>query len=247
MSEQCTGHRSAIVFDLDDTLFPLKEYIDGACRRVADYVHTVYGLAIHNELLEARFAETNTGAETEDALCGLERAIVTALGRHFKTIDVSLVNRLAHVYRSHVPSIDLYADAARALALLRALSIPVGLVPGGPSQSQRIKVAALGLAHLVDTIVYPAEMLGGNRTEAALRLIELQTGSPLAETVFVGAPHSSFDSAKQAGMMTVLIRRATSTHRIPPGNPSPKCDITVPSLKRITQLFTAPGGLAAAA
>ena len=84
--------------------------------------------------------------------------------------DPALVDLLVGIYRTHVPTIDLAADAASILPTTEAA--PVGLVTDGPSGTQQAKVRALGLESLLDFIVY-TDALGPGYGKPHPRAFEL--------------------------------------------------------------------------
>jgi putative hydrolase of the HAD superfamily len=195
----------AVLFDLDDTLYPQNQYVTSGFRAVSDYVHNLYGIHIFDELIALYQA-------------GEQRDIFfKALQRHFKVVEEALLSKLLYVHRTHNPRIELYHDARVCLALLISRDIRVGLVAEGHAAIQRRKVAALELESLIDAIVYPDDLLGSRQSfqilEDAFQIMFLQLGLEPADIVFVGDnPVVDFYIPRKLGMGTVRIHRNKSEH-----------------------------------
>ncbi len=188
--------RKAVIFDLDDVLYPHWEYALGGYRAVANYMLTVYGTPIYEELAK-RYRPGKTEALLADVLAG-----------HFENVEAAFLNRLTAVYWSHKPSIKLFPDAHVCLAMMKTLNLKAGIVTDGRSDVQRAKVATLGLPLLVDSVLYVADMLGNEKFTDSLQMAELLMDAPLADSVYVGnGTTSEFQAANRAGMRTVMIRR----------------------------------------
>jgi putative hydrolase of the HAD superfamily len=132
-----------IAFDLDDTLYPELSFVKSGFRAVARAV-------------EERFPHVQKFYE-------LLWCIFSA-GERCSTFDVALqqaglgereitVAELVHIYRSHMPGIDLYPDAREILATLQGKK-KIGLVTDGYLETQKNKFAALQLDQYVEQAVF---------------------------------------------------------------------------------------------
>lgn len=131
-----------MIFDLDDTLYPLDRFILSGFDAVASHLTTMFGvdrLEAWTTLLQA-FNNGGRGCELQICLArfGLPEAIAP-----------SLVN----VIRRHQPALALPPATRQILASL-AGGWRLGIVTNGVPEIQARKVAALGLAGRVDTVVY---------------------------------------------------------------------------------------------
>jgi putative hydrolase of the HAD superfamily len=184
----------AILFDLDDTLYPYRAFVRSGFR------------AVGTRLAEER------GLPTRAVLKVLRRALVGgARGRELQalcerfSLPASIVPELAEVIREHTPSLRLPRETVSVLSSLRD-SWRVGVVTNGTPRIQRRKVAALGLDRFVDTVVFATEHGDGRGKpdatpfQAALERL----GTNAAQAVFVGDDrHADIDGAAAVGMRTI--------------------------------------------
>ncbi len=125
-----------IAFDLDDTLYDERSYVESGLRAVADYGARQYGL-------EAEAAFTFM----RDVLDAQGRgAIFDAWLGHHGLLTRARVRDCLRIYRGHRPTLHLNA-AAQAL-LPRLAAHPLYLVTDGNKLVQHRKVQALAIAPL---------------------------------------------------------------------------------------------------
>jgi len=186
----------AVIFDLDDTLYPLERFVLSGFDAVASHMATMFGvdrLEAWTTLLQA-FHNGGRGRELQICLSrfGLP-----------ETITPSLVG----VIRRHQPALALPAASHETLASLAA-GWRIGVVTNGVPDIQARKIAALGLAGRIDTVVY-ADAFGGGAgkpdpapfLEASRRL-----GVGVNRTVFVGNdPVRDVFGAWRVGMRTIHV------------------------------------------
>jgi len=128
--------RCVLVFDMDDTLFPERDYVLSGFRAVGRWVeasHEMSGFA--DAALEA-YAMGVRGTVFDHALA--------AMGLN---VDKTQVEEMVKVYRCHKPDIKLDRETRSALESLSKRAI-LCLITDGPLCSQRAKAAALGLDNL---------------------------------------------------------------------------------------------------
>jgi putative hydrolase of the HAD superfamily len=186
----------AVIFDLDDVLYPHWEYALGGYRAVANYMLRVYGTPVYEDLAKSY------RPESEDTL------LADVLSGHFEKVDPSFLNRLTAVYWSHQPEIKLFPDSNVCLATLRSLDVRTAIITDGHSDVQRRKVAALGLPMLVDVVLYVSDMIGDRKLFDSFQMAELLMDVPLDASAYIGNETTSeFRAANEAGLATVLVRR----------------------------------------
>ena len=197
----------AVIFDLDDTLYPERSFAISA------------------------FEEAGRWAEAELGAAGLA-ADMTALldsghlGRLFtlvlerRGLDPVHGARLIEAYRSHQPErLALYGDAGAALEAAARLG-PVGLITDGTAAVQRAKVRALGIAPQFASIVYTHE-LGGREFakphRASYETVAAAIGAPGDRFVYVGDnPSKDFVSPNAMGWTSVQVVRPQRIHATAP-------------------------------
>ena len=185
----------AVLFDLDDTLYSLEQFLMSGFCAIAAHVEATWGHSAERALavLTAAFA-TDRGRE------------IDVLAEHF-VLPAGAVPQLLDLMRGHVPRLGLSRRTVAVLTAMRA-DWRIGVVTNGRADIQARKVAALGLAPLVDTIVLAAEHgTGAGKPEAAPFLAAcLALGVPPARTVFVGDDlRCDIAGAGAVGMKTIWL------------------------------------------
>jgi putative hydrolase of the HAD superfamily len=184
----------AILFDLDDTLYPYSGFVRSGFRAVARRLATERGLSprLVLRVLRAAWTSGNRGRELQ-VLC--ER-----LG-----LPASLVPPLVALMREHVPSLRLPQETREVLQTLRR-DWRIGIVTNGNPDIQRRKIAALGLEPLVDAIVCARECGDGRGKpapaafQAGLERLHAST----ATTVFVGNDRETDVAGADAAGLPVI-------------------------------------------
>ena len=214
------SERRAVVFDLDDTLYPVRSFVLSGFAAVAREVAGSLGVSPSRVLHTLRFARR--GCEFQQ-LCERLKLPMSDAARYVETV------------RRHTPHIRLPPETARVLAALRH-GWRLGVLTNGVPAIQRRKVEALGLAGLVDTIVFAAEC--GDRTgkpdPAAFVAVLDQLGTSPERSVFVGDdPEADIAGARRAGMRTIHLapRRRRSS-----GEPEIRSDARVSTLRSVPQI-----------
>jgi putative hydrolase of the HAD superfamily len=135
----------ALVFDLDDTLYPECDFVASGYQAVAHHLSLRYGCS-ETEVFSAMMATFTS--------LGREKVFSMVLDRFLDT-SVS-VNELVETYRRHTPVIRLLPDYEDLLESLRR-DFRLGIITDGLPAVQKRKVQALHLETLVDKIIYTWE------------------------------------------------------------------------------------------
>lgn len=198
----------AVLFDMDDTLYPERRFALSGFRAVALEVERLAHVPAPQVFAELRRAQADGArAEAFQRVC-----------RRFD-LDAGLVPHLVQVLRTHPARLRLPRPARRVLGQLRA-AFRLAIVTNGPSEMQRNKVAALGLADLVDEVVYAVEHGGGGKPDPEPFLVALaRLGVSAAEAVHVGDdPVCDVAGGRAVGLRTVRVSWLTRrTARLPEG------------------------------
>ncbi len=222
----------AVLFDLDDTLYPEQQYALSGFQAVAQHIQRIYGLNLYDDLVRTylKGERTNVFGET--------------LAKHFKSVDDNLLQKIVHIYWSHTPRITLFEDARICMALLFAQSIRVAVITTGLSAIQQKKVATLELEPLLDGIIYTDDLLGekepGQPCEDAFHILSLQLETEFNEMCYVGDnPLTDFVIPRRLGIKTARIQRPNGEHakRQPPSI-GYQADRVITSLIDLPSLFS---------
>lgn len=221
----------AIVFDLDDTLYPERDYVLSGFRAVADWLATRLNISADQAFAELKqlFEQGVRGDTFNRWLAKYER----------NTDD--WVPQLLKVYREHIPRIVPFPQVPALLDFLR-LHYRLGLVSDGYLDVQRRKLTALNLAHYFDAIVFSDEWGRAawkpNSKPFQIVLERLET-MPMAAVYVADNPLKDFFGARQIGMYTIQLRRDDGEYSAatpPTFQHTP--DLAVESFTELQRFFT---------
>ena len=195
----------AIVFDLDDTLYPERDYVRGGFVAAAEWAASELDeerQAVFDELW-ASF-EAGIRGDTFDRW----------LERHGHAGEV---NRRAMIsaYRGHLPQLEPYEDVRPTLEALRG-TVQLGLITEGARAVQEAKLAALGLRPAFDKVLILGEDERGEWKPSPRPFEDwlVGTGIAPAEAVYLGDnPAKDFLGARRAGWSSIRVRRPDGLHR----------------------------------
>ncbi|MFB3902791.1 MAG: HAD family hydrolase [Acidobacteriota bacterium] len=190
----------AVVFDLDDTLYPERDYVLSGFRAVADWsaAHLQIPAEIGYSSL-CQLYEAGIRGDTFDCWLSLQ-------GK-----DKGLVPTLVELYREHEPRIRLFPEVPVLLRELRQ-RFSLGLLSDGYLSVQRKKIAVLGLATCFDAVMF-TDQLGREYWKPSCKPFELMLRQldvrEADKAIYVADnPLKDFLGAKEVGMQTVRIRRS---------------------------------------
>jgi putative hydrolase of the HAD superfamily len=208
---------SAIVFDLDDTLYPERSFCLSGFRAVGSFVSTAYGVQGFGELCIQLFESGVRGSVFDTAASKLGMSVNVA----------SLVD----LYRNHPPEISLFSDVADVLSVL-VRRAPLGLITDGPSRTQRNKLTALGVNDLFQSIVISEELgpEGGKPNKRPFLVTQGRLAVPSSRFVYIGDNvRKDFIAPRSLGWDTVRVLRRGAVHP-PPAGDFVDADLVVDSL-----------------
>jgi putative hydrolase of the HAD superfamily len=133
----------AVLFDLDDTLYPEMDFVRSAFGAVAADLATDVGIdAGFSRMRMLQILRRDGRGRVFDELLHEQRIY-----------SPERVARMLVVYRTHAPTLRLHADVLPTLEWLRSAGVSLGIVTDGLGYVQRAKIEALGLESKVDVIV----------------------------------------------------------------------------------------------
>jgi putative hydrolase of the HAD superfamily len=191
-------HLDAILFDLDDTLYPEREYVRSGMGAVADWAHAQFGCDRDQTASELWQLFEAYGSGTVFDRWLLQRGLNVA----------DCVPKMVEVYGGHEPTIVLYTGVRELLARLRD-KYRLAIVTDGLLGTQTRKVAALGIERCFDAIVY-SDVLGREYWKPSVRPYEMalqQLAVCACDAMYVADnPAKDFRGARELGMRTVRVR-----------------------------------------
>ena len=179
-----------VIFDLDDTLFSEKEYVNSGYAAVAAAFPFVKDMqrrlwdAFEHKLPAIDFVLEQEGLLSEKA-------------------------KALNVYRTHIPTLHLYNGVFELLYRLRETK-KLALITDGRPEGQRAKISALGLVPLFDVIIVTDELGGAEYrkpNEASFRLVQQKLDIPFEALVYIGDnPRKDFVAPQALGMKSIYFR-----------------------------------------
>lgn len=134
----------AVIFDLDDTLYPEREYVSSCARAAA--VHAAGDDAEKREQYEREMSDI------------VQASPFGVIDRFCENHEGAAKSELLDVYRAHVPEISLYDDVLPCISELKKRGIKLGLLTDGRPTGQRNKILSLGLSEFFDGIIVTDEL-----------------------------------------------------------------------------------------
>jgi putative hydrolase of the HAD superfamily len=184
-----------LVFDLDDTLYPERDYVLSGFAAVGSWLEREHAITGFTPKATELFGAGRRGHIFDEALLALGAAVP--------------VTRLLDVYRQHEPELRLDSAAMAILEWARPL-FRLGVVTDGYLDVQRGKAEALGLRRWTDHIVF-SDQWGREAWKPSRRPFEEMMrqlpGTP-AGFVYIGDnPRKDFIAPRALGWHSVRLRR----------------------------------------
>lgn len=192
----------AVLFDLDDTLYPERQFVDGGFRAVARF------LAERLARSERALADRLWALHARDGRGRLFDTLLAELGNDH---DADLVLACLLVYRTHRTALQPFPGVDATLAELRGAGVRTGLVSDGHAAVQRRKLAGLGTIEERLDVVVMTDELGptcGKPSPISFRVACRILDVPPSLTTYVGNdPRKDFRGAREAGLHTIRVGR----------------------------------------
>lgn len=196
---------SAVIFDLDDTLYPERSFAFSGFAAVAEAFQQILGGA--GQAADRMRELFDTGHRG--------RVFNQILAQAGAAEDPDLIRRMVATYHAHRPTITLFPDADRALARLRPAR-KLGLLTDGPAVMQRAKIEALELAPRLDAIVLTDELGAGagKPDPRGFELLASRLGANHDACVYVADnPAKDFVAPNALGWETIRVVRPDGIYR----------------------------------
>lgn len=187
-----------MIFDLDDTLYPEREFVISGFGAAGAWISSNLGLPADQAASE--LLSLHDGGARGDTF-----------DRWLKDhgFDVRpYVDRLVAAYRRHRPRIEAFPGVPGLLKRLRA-SHRLGLISDGPYDVQSGKLKALGLGEWFDAVIF-SDLYGRDAWKPSTKPFKIALsvlGSPAKEAVYIADnPNKDFLGARELGMASIRVR-----------------------------------------
>jgi len=213
----------AVIFDLDDTLYPERDYVLSGFRAVSLWAEAHWGISAAEGFAELQeLLDQGVRGNTFDRWLASHQIPVNGA-----------IQELVHIYRNHQPTLTPFPEVPELLSSLKN-ACRLGLLSDGYLEVQKRKLCALDLAHYFDAIVFSDEW-GREAWKPSLKpfkeiLARLRTDAGVS--TYVGDNSTKdFLGARQVGMYTIWVKRPEGFYaslQPPTANHAP--DFTLESL-----------------
>ncbi len=200
----------AVVFDLDDTLYPEREYVRSGYHVIA------------NTLVDTEWTQTQIfDLLWQEFERGDRRRVFNTVLQHMGREDTpEEISRLVEIYRQHQPVLTLGQEVREIIEILSA-QYKLGIITDGFLPAQRLKVQALELESHFDSICYTEE-LGREYWKPATKAFEMMSQTLQCEpqqcTYVADNPVKDFIAPNQLGWLSIQSECEGQIHQ---GNPTP--------------------------
>ncbi|HLD48481.1 MAG TPA: HAD family hydrolase [Desulfobaccales bacterium] len=227
------GIYQLMAFDLDDTLYPEREFVYSGFMAVARHLADLGAIDAES------FFNTATGLFAAGARGNI---FDLALERFAVVFPETQIKELVRVYQEHPPQIRPFAGSSRLLQLLKAKGAVLALISDGPWPTQQNKLRALGLEawfdHLVFTGAHGEDW--GKPSPRAFQEVMGQSGVPAAACVYVADnPGKDFVGPNRLGWHTIRVREPIGLYRDASPPPGGEPQATVNTFSALGDLLLA--------
>jgi len=197
---------TAVVFDLDDTLYDEIEYCKSGFATIAEFLANLPKLPPAEHIFAALWGQFNAGNRT--------RTFNAALDELYVSYDDELILELVNVYRNHVPRITLPQDSKDVLYEL-STKYKLAMLTDGFLPAQKLKVQALGIEKYFQSIVY-TEQLGRECWKPSPlgfeEILQILNAKPESTVYVADNENKDFIAPNKLGFVTVQLIRPARIH-----------------------------------
>lgn len=208
-----------VVFDLDDTLYPEREFAFSGFSAVADWLRTRVECKFDAAVRMQDLYETEHRGHVFDHL-------LSELGYDQ---EKEMVRAMIDCYHTHVPRIALFDDADRALARWSGI-FRLALISDGLLDVQQRKIDALGLERRLERIILTDQWglaFWKPHLRAFLEIERTWSSRPSACIYIADNGKKDFIAPRQRGWQTIQVRRPEGVYRdlVPPAGGEPHLQV----------------------
>jgi putative hydrolase of the HAD superfamily len=212
-----------VVFDVDDTLYDEKQFVEGGLAAVDAWLRARHGTVGFESVARRIFVSGRRGRIFNEALELLELPATP-----------EFIAEMIGVYRGHSPKLQLLPDAEIALQWAIDSGLQIALITDGPASVQRRKIKALNLDQRILCQVVTDELGGENfwkpHPAAFLRVMDEYPGERDGYVYVADNPRKDFIAPRQLGWRTIRVRRPGGEHATCDASADENADLEVETL-----------------
>ena len=222
---------TAVIFDLDDTLYDEIEYCKSGFWAVAEFLADSLKSIDAERIFKALWVQFTSGNRRNVFNAALDELSIP--------YDSKLIDELVRVYRCHVPQITLPADSRDILCQLRDKYM-LGLITDGFLPAQRLKVQALGIEKYFRCIIYTEE-LGRDFWKPSPagfeKILRILNAEPKNIVYVADNEKKDFIAPNKLGFFTVQLKRPARLHNKTRDETGAKAQYVIAEICQLTGLL----------
>ncbi|MGZ7119993.1 MAG: HAD family hydrolase [Methanobacterium sp.] len=192
----------AIIFDLDDTLYPEQQFVISGFSHVSNYLSKRYDFE-QGFIFDILINDFKNGIRKKNFNILLKKL----------DLEDELLEEIIICYREHQPSLSLYSDAKNSLNTL-INKFKLGMITDGYYDTQQKKIEALQIEEYFDIIIINdiSKGISKMKKEPFVKALD-NLGVEPEETIYIGDnPQKDFIKSNELGIITVRIKRENSEY-----------------------------------
>ncbi len=222
---------SAVIFDLDDTLYDEIEYCKSGFQAVAEFLSKMPKAPAAGRIFDCIFGQFEAGNRT--------RTFNAAFDELKIPYDEKFIQKLVNLYRNHIPDIIIPEDSRDVLCIL-AEKYKLALLTDGFMPAQRLKVEALKIEKFFESIIY-TEQLGRecwkpSPTGFEKIILELKI-SPENAVYVADNEIKDFIAPNSLGIGTIRLIRPAGMHRLSSERAGSTAQYTIQEISKLPDLL----------
>lgn len=194
-----------VFFDMDGTLYDVRQYFIHALRDVANHIASNYGLDqndVYDKLITLWEEKTSIYPYLFSDLLG------------FFDINDGELGTVIDVFNNHVPELEPYIGVLPTLQELKKRGCKLGIITDGTPARQDKKIKALGIEHIFDVVVFTKGIGHPKPSPIPYRIAMNGLNTEAAISFYIGDnPLVDFKGAKEVGMKTIRLKKGEFKHR----------------------------------
>lgn len=189
---------SAIIFDLDNTLYDVGQYFSGAFKEIAKYLSDKFHVPepeIYKKLTALWTEKTSMYPHLFDDLLDIYNG-------------ANEIRDVIKIFNNYNGELTPYQDVVPTLKELRKRNYKLGIITDGDIERQKRKIKLLRLADYFDVIILAKELDSKKPSEIPYKEAVNKLNIAPIKSVYTGDnPLLDFEGAKKMGMRTIRILR----------------------------------------
>jgi putative hydrolase of the HAD superfamily len=189
---------TAAIFDLDNTLYDVKQYFHGAFIEISEYIGNKYNLdggIIYKDLKDIWSKKTSMYRHLFDDV--------------LKKYEIqSEVNKVVTMFNEYECELEPYPDVKPTINKLKKMNFKLGIITDGVVERQKRKLLSLSIKDYFDEVIYTKEIGYTKPSTKPFELMLNKININPEDSYYIGDnPSIDFRGAKKVNMKTVRIKK----------------------------------------